>query len=35
MVEHRRMQIDARRWMLGKMAPKSTATAWTWSTPEP
>lgn len=22
MVEHRRMQIDARRWMLGKMAPK-------------
>lgn len=22
MIEHRRLQIDARKWMLGKMAPK-------------
>jgi hypothetical protein len=22
MIEHRRLQIDARKWLIGKMAPK-------------
>ena len=35
MIEHRRLQIDARKWLIGKMAPKNMATSSRLNTPAP